>query len=77
MTGGCATLQGTPQLVVRVPSDCDVLAIPVPYPRVVKGEDLGVRSAKYAAALGQANGRLASVRKCEEVVRQEFAKSSP
>jgi hypothetical protein len=45
----------------------------VPYPPVVKGEDLGLRSAKYAAALGQANGRLEAVRDCNSAVRGAFA----
>jgi len=75
MTGACATSQGNPPLAVAIPNDCDRHAVPVPYPRIVKGEDLGLRSAKYAAALGQANGRLDAVRKCNEAVRASFAGS--
>ncbi|MCW5693310.1 MAG: hypothetical protein KIT48_13195 [Pseudolabrys sp.] len=45
----------------------------MPYPPIVKSEDLGLRAAKYAAALGQANGRLVAVRKCNEAVRAKFA----
>lgn len=71
--GGCAQLSGTPQLAVQIPSDCDRNAVPVPYPPV-RHEDLGVRSARYAAALGQANGRLKAVRICDQKVREEFAK---
>jgi hypothetical protein len=58
---------------VQIPDDCDRHARPVPYPPVVKGEDLGLRSAKYAAALGQANGRLEAVRDCNSAVRGAFA----
>lgn len=72
---GCANLPATQPVAVRLPSDCDRLARPVPYPAVVKDEDLGVRSAKYAAALRQANGRLYSVRLCERNVRAKFAGS--
>jgi hypothetical protein len=39
----------------------------------VKTEDLGVRSAKYAAALGQANGRLKAVAECDAKVRAAFS----
>ena len=60
-------------MAVAIPDDCDLNAKPVPYPRIVKGEDLGLRAAKYAAALGQANGRLDAVRKCNEAVRAKFA----
>jgi hypothetical protein len=72
--GGCTTLPGAPPLAVKIPSDCENNAVPVPYPRIVKGEDLGVRSAKQAAALGQANGRLDAVRQCEAKVREAFDK---
>src|SRR5262249_44453955 len=45
---------------VNLPSECDVNAKPVPYPPIRK-DDLGVTAARYVAALGQANGRLAAV----------------
>lgn len=75
MTSGCATLSGTPQLGVNIPSDCDRNAVPVKYPPIKK-EDLGVRSARYAAALKTANSRLYAVAVCDKKVREEFAKGS-
>ena len=73
MTSGCASLPGATPLAVNLPSECDRNAHTVPYPPIVKDEDLGVRSGKYAAALGQANGRLAAVRTCNAKVRALFA----
>jgi hypothetical protein len=75
-TGGCATLQGDPPLAVILPDDCDKNAKPVPYPQIAAGEDLGVRSARYAAALGQANGRLKAVSMCNAAVRARFSKGA-
>ena len=72
MTGGCVTLSGTPPLAVDLPNECDEIARPVPYP-FVKGEDLGVRSARFAAALGEANTRLVKASECEQAVRQVFS----
>lgn len=74
MIAGCANLPGTPPLAVNLPSDCDRNAKPVPYPQITK-EDLGVRAARYAAALRQANGRLIAVAECDAKVRALFAKS--
>ena len=76
MTAGCATSSAPPPLAVNVPDDCGRLAQPVPYPPVAKNEDLGVRAAKYAAALGQANGRLASVNACDTKVRQSLGSAN-
>ena len=73
MIGSCATLQGDPPLAVNLPAECEQNARPVAYPPVAR-EDLGLRSARYAAALGQANGRLAAVKDCEGKVRELFAK---
>jgi hypothetical protein len=74
MTAGCAQLPGQAPLGVSIPDDCDRNAEPVPYPRVVAKEDLGVRSAKYAAALGEANTRLEDVKACYAQVRASFAR---
>ena len=71
MTSGCATFSGTLPQGVNLPTDCDQQ--PVPYPRIVKSEDLGVRSAKYAAALGQANTRIVAGNKCNARVRAIYA----
>jgi len=72
MCAGCAQLPGTPPRAVSVPDDCDRIAVPVPYPPV--SGDLGVTAGRYAAALGQANGRLAAVRACDAKVRELFAR---
>jgi hypothetical protein len=45
----------------------------VPYPPIDRS-DLGVTAGRYAAALGQANGRLAAVRDCDAKVRDSFAR---
>lgn len=73
MTAGCATSSAPPPLAVQIPDDCARLAQPVPYPPIVKNEDLGLRAGKYAAALGQANGRLAAVNECDAKVRAAFS----
>ena len=70
---GCATLRGDPPQPVQIPDDCDRLAEPVPFPVIVKREDLGVRSARLGAALVEANGRLRSTRECNAKVREQFA----
>jgi hypothetical protein len=43
----------------------------VAYPPIIK-EDMGVRAAKFAAALRQANLRLIAVRDCTGKVRAMF-----
>jgi hypothetical protein len=43
---------------------------------IVAKEDLGVRSAKFAAALGQANSRLEKAQSCNEKVRAAFNKGT-
>jgi hypothetical protein len=54
-----------------LPADCD--QAPVPYPALVKSEDLGVRGARYAAALGQANSRIEAGNACNAQVRAIYA----
>ena len=66
------TLSGTPPLAVSLPSECDQISRPVPYP-FVRGEDMGVRSARFAAALGEANTRLVKASECEKAVRSVFS----
>lgn len=72
MTGACATLSGDPPQAVSLPDECDANAAPVPYPPVV-AEDLGLRTARYAAALKLANGRLTAAADCNQKVRDLFA----
>lgn len=72
MTAGCAQFSAPAPLAVQVPDDCLGLMQPVPPPRLVPNEDLGVRSAKFAAALGQANGRLAASAECNQLVIDAF-----
>ena len=75
MTAGCQTLSGDPPLRVDLPAECDRNAKPVPYPPIIK-EDLGLRSARFAAGMKLANGRLEAVAVCNAKVRDLFAKSS-
>jgi hypothetical protein len=46
---------------------------PVTPPAVVPREDLGLRSAKQAAALVQANRRIDEGRHCHQKIRETFA----
>jgi hypothetical protein len=46
----------------------------VPYPPIKQSEDLGVRSGKYAAALGQANTRIIKGNECNAQVRELYAR---
>lgn len=55
---------------MQLPDDCIRLAEPVPYPKVVAREDLGVRSAKFAAGMRQANETIVAVRTCDIKVRE-------
>lgn len=73
---GCAKSSAPPPLAVEIPADCDHLTEPVTPPSIVPKEDLGVRSAKFAAALGQANGRLEKAKLCNEKVREAFNKGT-
>lgn len=70
---GCASSLATRPPAVALPADCD--QHPVGYPPIVRGEDLGVRGARYAAALGQANTRIVSGNECNARVRAIYAGS--
>lgn len=70
MTGGCVTLSGTQPQAVSLPADCD--QEPVSYPPILRGEDLGVRTGKLAAALGQANTRIVKGNECNAQVRAVY-----
>lgn len=57
---------------MAIPEDCDRNADPVPAPSIVPKEDLGLRAAKFGAALTQANGKLEAVKTCDQKVRDKF-----
>ena len=67
---GCAQLSGTKPLAVNLPSDCDQAR--VPYPRLVKQEDLGVRTGKLAGALRRANTEIMAANECNAEVRSIY-----
>lgn len=67
MIGACATSSVTQHAAVNLPADCDQQ--PVSYPPIAKDEDLGVRSGRFAAALGQANTRIEAGNACNAQVR--------
>jgi hypothetical protein len=71
MTGGCVTSSGTQPQAVSLPADCDQAA--VAYPAIAPGEDLGVRSGRYAAALGEANTRIDDGNACNAQVRAIYS----
>lgn len=71
MIGGCVNSLATQPLAVNLPTECKQL--PVIYPMIRRGEDLGVRSGKYAAALGQCNARIVSGNACHAEQRAIYA----
>ncbi len=75
MFGGCAHSSKSAAPVKRnIPAACEQLARGVGVPGVSEGQDARVVAARHRAALVKANKRLAATRRCQEQMRQEYAR---
>lgn len=67
MIGGCAKSLETKAPAAHLTANCDQPT--VDYPAVVKNEDLGVRTGKWAAAVDEANQRIEDGNACKAAER--------
>jgi hypothetical protein len=61
--------------MVSIPAACAALAVSVPLPAPVAGDDARKLLARHRAALAQANDRIAARDACEAKVRADFARA--
>jgi hypothetical protein len=61
---------------VRIPRDCENLAMRVPAPRITKAVNPKLATALALGALDQANGNLDDTRGCQERQRKRFARGT-